>query len=82
MECWMDAMQCWELETEGDLINLPLDGEGTNIEGTQLPASQAETQTPGGELDLISRTIDGGGRPAGIGEGLVSPHCLLELDMS
>ncbi len=26
--------------------------------------------------------IDGGGRPAGICIGLLSPHCLLELDMS
>jgi len=76
MKCWM------ELETEGDLINLSLDGEGTNIAGTQLPARQVETQIPGGESDLISRTIDGGGIPVGISIGHVSPHCLLELDMS
>ncbi len=39
-------------------------------------------QILGGEPDLISKTIDKGGRPAGICKGLVSPHCLLELDMS
>ncbi len=82
MESWMDMTPCWELETECDFIYLPLDGKGTDIVGTQLPAGQAEMQSPGGEPDLISRTIDGGGRPAGICIGLVSLHCLLELDMS
>ncbi len=81
MECWMDTIPCWELEMEGDLSYLPLDGKGTDIAGTQLPAGQAETQIPGGEPDFISRMIDRGGRPAGICIGLVSPHCMLELDM-
>ncbi len=78
----MDTILSRELETEGDFINLPLDGKGTDIAVTQLLAGQAETQFPGGEPNLISRTIDGGGRPAGICIGLMSPHCLLELDMS
>ncbi len=60
---------------EGDLIYLPLDGKGTDIAGTQIPLGQAEP-------DLISRVIGRGGRPAGICIGLVSPHCLLDLDMS
>ncbi len=59
----MDTISCRELEMEGDLINLPLDGKGTDIAGTQLPAEQEETQIPGGEQDLIPRTIDMGGRP-------------------
>ncbi len=67
----MDTIPCRKLEMGGDLIYLPLDGKG-----------QAETQIRGGEPDLISRMIDGGGRPAGICIGLVSPYCLLELDMS
>ncbi len=62
----MDKLPCSELETECDLIILPLNGKGTDIAGTQHPAGQAETQIPGGEPDLISRMIDGGGRPAGI----------------
>ncbi len=65
---------------EDDLIYLPLDGTGTDIAGTQLPAGQA--QILGGEPDLISRMIHGGGRPVGICIGLVSPHCLLKLNMS
>ncbi len=81
MECWMDTIPCRELETKGDLIYLPLDGKWTDIAGTQLPAGQAEMQIPCDEPDLISRTIDGGGRPAGICIGLMSPHCLLELDV-
>ncbi len=60
---------------EGDLINLPLDGKGTDIAG------KTETQILGGEPDLISRTIDVGGRPMGICIGLVSPHYLLELEL-
>ncbi len=37
----------WELKEEGDLIYLPLNGEGTYEAGTQLPAGQAEMQIPG-----------------------------------
>ncbi len=81
MECRMNTVPCWELEEEGDLIYLPLDGEGTYVAGTQLTAGQAETQIPGREPDLISWAIDGGVRPAGICEALMSPHCLLEVDM-
>lgn len=40
-----------------------------------------ETQIPGREPDLISWAIDRGIGPASICEGLVSPHCLLEVDM-
>ncbi len=69
------------LEMEGDLIYLPLDGKGTDIAGTQLPAGQVESQIPGGESERISRTIDRGGRPAGICICLVSSHCLLKLDI-
>ncbi len=49
---------------------------------TQLPAGHAGTQIPGGEPKINSRMIDRGRRAAGICIGLVSPHCLLELDMS
>lgn len=59
MECWMNMILGWEVKTKGDLIYLPLHGGGTNVAGTQLLAGQAETQIPGGEPDLISRTIDG-----------------------
>ncbi len=62
------------VKVEGDIIYLPLDGNGTDIAGTQLPARQAEMQILGGEPDLISRMIDGGGRPAGICIGLVLSH--------
>ncbi len=41
----MDTIPCRELETEGDLINLPLDGKETNIAGTQVV-------TPQGEADI------------------------------
>ncbi len=71
----------WELKEEGDIIYLPLDGEGTYEVGTQFPAGQVETQILGREPDLISWAIDGGMRPAGVWEVLVSPHCLLEVDM-
>ncbi len=50
-------------------------GKGTDIAG------KTETQILGGEPDLISRTIDVGGRPMGICIGLVSPHYLLELEL-
>jgi len=40
----MDTILCRELETEGDLINLPLDGKGADTVGTQLPTGQAEMQ--------------------------------------
>ncbi len=53
----MDTIPYRELEKEVDLIYLPLDSKGTDIAGTQLPAGQAETKIPGGEPDLISRTI-------------------------
>ncbi len=76
---WIRYMiPCWELEEEGDLIYLPLDGEGTYIYivGTQLMAGM---QIPVREPDFISWAIEV--RPAGICKGLVSPHCLLEVDM-
>ncbi len=47
MECRMNTVPCWELEEEGNLIYLPLDGEGTYVAGTQLTAGQAEMQIPG-----------------------------------
>ncbi len=82
MESWVDTIPGRELETEGDLIYLHLDGEGTNVAGTQLLARQADTQIPGGGPNLISRTIGRGGRPAGICVVFISLHCLLELDMT
>ncbi len=81
MECGVNTIPCCELEEEGDLINLPLDGEGTYVAGTRLTSGQAEMQIPSREPDLISWAIDRGVRPAGICEALVSPHCLLEVNM-
>ncbi len=60
VECRVNTIPGGELKEEGDLIYLPLDGEGTYEVGTQLPAGQAETQIPGQEPDLISWAIDGG----------------------
>ncbi len=70
----MKTIPGWEFKEEGDLIYLPLDGEGTYEAGTQLPAGQAETQILGREPDLISWAIDGGMRPTCICKVLVSPR--------
>ncbi len=77
----MDTIPCRELEMEGELMYQPLDIKVTDIAWTQLPAGQVEMLISGGEPDLISRTIDGVEDRA-ICIGLVTPHCLLELDMS
>lgn len=45
MEGVVNAVPCRELETVGVFINLPLDGKGTNVAGTQLPAWLAEAQS-------------------------------------
>ncbi len=37
----------WQLELVGNLVDLPLDRERTNVAGTQIMAGQAETQIPG-----------------------------------
>jgi hypothetical protein len=34
---------CRKVEPVGDVVELPLDGEGTYIAGTQLTAGQAKT---------------------------------------
>lgn len=38
-----------ELEQVGDLVDLPLNGEGNNVAGTQLLVRQVKTQIPGGQ---------------------------------
>lgn len=49
---------CTELQEEGYHINLPLDGEGTNVVGTLLPASQVKMQIPGQEpISSIYRSV-------------------------
>ncbi len=65
MKCMVNTIPGWKLK-EGDLIYLPLNGEGIYEAGTQLPAGQVEMQIPGREPDLISWAIDGGMRPTGI----------------
>ncbi len=76
----MDTITCWEFELVSDVVNLPLDGELTYIEGRLLLARQAETQIPSGEPDPT--VINRGVGATGIGKVLVPPHCLLEMDMS
>lgn len=40
-------------EEEGDMVYLPLDGEGTDIAGTQLATGQSKTDVPGRESELL-----------------------------
>ncbi len=44
----MDTTPGGKLELVGNLIDLPLDLERTNVAGTQLLAGQAESQVSGG----------------------------------
>ncbi len=78
----MDAVPGWKLKKVGDLVDLPLYGERTNKAGTQLLAGQAEAQIPGGQPDQVSWLIPGSSGTSGICEGLMPPHCLLEMDVS
>ncbi len=82
MECGVNSVPGWKLEKVGDFIYLPLYRERTNVAGTQLLTGQAEAQIPGGQPDLLSRLVSGSRGMLGICEGLMSPHCLLEVDMS
>ncbi len=70
------------MELVGNLVDLPLDRERTNVAGTQLTAGQAEMQIPGGQPDLVSWLILGSWCMPGICEALMSPHCPLEVDVS
>ncbi len=47
MKCGVNAIPGWQLELVGNLVDLPLDRERTNVSGTQITTRQAETQIPG-----------------------------------
>ncbi len=49
----MDTIPGGKLEPVGNLIDLPLDLEWTNVAGTQLIAGQAESYVSGGEWERV-----------------------------
>ncbi len=75
MECGMDTIPGGKLESVGNLIDLPLDLERTNVAGTQLLAGQAESYVPGGQPHPVPRVVEGSGSMLDIRKVLVSPHC-------
>lgn len=79
MEGRRDAVMIWEFEFICHFIDLPRDGESTNIVAAQLPAGQPETNVSSGEPDSVARLVSGSRRATGIGIVLISPHCPLEM---
>ncbi len=79
MECGMDTIPGGKLESVGNLIDLPLDLERTNVAGTQLLAGQAESYVPGGQSHPVPRVVEGSGSVLDIRKVLVSSHCPLEV---
>ena len=69
------------MKTVGDLVDLPLNGEGTYIAGTQLSTGQAKTDVSGGEPDLLTWLVLGCISSLGVGLALVSSHSSLEMDV-
>lgn len=61
----------------GDFVDLPQDGERTNIVGTQLRTGQSETDVTGRDPDLIARVVKRSGGVSGVCMSLVSLNCLL-----
>ncbi len=78
----VNSIPGWQLELVGNLVDLPLDREWTNVAGTQISPGQAEAQIPGGQPYLVSWMVTGCWGTPGICKALISPHCPLEVDVS
>lgn len=75
MKRGVNSIPGWQLELVGNLVDLPLDRERTDVAGTQLPAGQAEAQIPGGQPNLVSWMVIGSWGTPGICKAFMSLHC-------